>query len=418
MLVQFSVNNFRSINDTVTFSMNAGSGIDGKHRFQTGDHLLLNSAVIYGANASGKSNVLRAIGFMRHLVLNVDNISQPDDILPHEPFRLSTETEEASSYFEIIFFLNTVKYRYGFEADSTTVYAEWLYHYEQTEEICLFNRDIDENSHYVNAEKFKEGIDLQVPDNHLLLWLCVQNHGEISQKIVQWFDALNFVHSLENEAYFHLVLKWIKNTNTKTELIKLIKAAGLGIEDIVIEENDVTQDFMNSEPFFEEIKQRIINEGGNLSSIKLRTRYTKFNAENQPVGTVLFDLNEEESQGTKEFFALCALILDALERGKIVLIDQFDACLHPMLSSYFIELFNNKTLNKHNAQLIFATHNTNLLSIPDLLERDQIWFTEKDRYGNTELYSLLEFKKSNASDNRESCYLQGRYGAIPYLGEA
>ena len=417
MFLQFSVNNFRSIKDTVTFSMNAGSSPDGKHRFQTGDHILLNSAVIYGANASGKSNVLKAIGFMRHLVLNKDNISQLTDPLPYEPYCLNTETEQASSYFEIIFFLNTLKYRYGFEADNTTVYAEWLYSEEQDTETCLFDRDIEKNSQYINKEIFEEGSDLIIPDNHFFLWLCAQNNGGISQKILNWFDKLNFIDGLENEGYFHLALKQMENAATRTEMVKLVKAAGLGIEDILIEEYDVTQDFMSNAPFSDEIKQKILHDG-NLSSIELQTSHTKYDANNQPVGSVLFDLDENESQGTKKFFALCAPILNALEHGSILLVDQFDASLHPMLSKCIIELFNNKAVNKHNAQLIIVTHHTYLLSIPDLLERDQIWFTEKDQYGSTELYSLLEFKKNNTSDNLESCYLQGRYGAVPHLGES
>lgn len=420
MLLQFSVNNFRSIKDTATLSLNASSIMSGWHRFQVNKHTLLNSAVIYGANASGKSNVLKAIGFMRHLVLNKAQINDPNDELPHEPFCLNTETEDASSYFEVIFFINTIKYRYGFEADNSTVYTEWLYRHEQDEEICLFNRDLEENIHYINEHKFKEGIGLTVHDNHLLIWQCEQN-SEIGKQILQWFNHINLVDGLESEAYFHVALKQIESSNNKSELLQLVKSAGLNIEDIVIEEQDVTQDFINNSPFSEDIKQRMLHEGGDLTSIELKTRHKKFNAENELIGSVLLELSEYESQGTKKFFALCAPILDTLEHGKILLIDQFDASLHPMLSEYFIRLFNNKKTNKHHAQLIFVTHNTNLLSIPNLLERDQIWFTEKDQYGSTELYSLLEFKNNHHTDiinNLENYYLQGRYGAIPNISES
>jgi AAA15 family ATPase/GTPase len=422
MFLQFSVNNFRSIKDTVTFSMNASSSPEGKHRFKISNHILLNSAVIYGANASGKSNLLKAMAFMRNLVLNTSDITQPTDELPHEPFILNTETEQASSYFEIILFLKDSKYRYGFEVDSNTIYSEWLYKEKKHQETCLFDRDTEKNNHYINKKKFTEGIDLTATNNQLFIWQCLKNNGAISQKITEWFKNFNLIDGLENEPYFHVALKRIENTSSKSKLLKLVKAAGLGIEDIVIEEQDITQDFIDNAPFSDEIKQEIIHEG-NLTSIELKVQYKKFDAENKPIGTVLFDLNENESEGIKKFFALSAPVLDTLEQGKVLLVDQLDASLHPLLIECFINLFNNKKYNKYHAQLIFTAHNTNLLSVPKLFERDQIWFTEKDQYGSTELYSLLEFKKNDSNkdiktaDNLESYYLQGRYGAVPRLNE-
>ncbi|MDD5115162.1 MAG: AAA family ATPase, partial [Methylobacter sp.] len=179
--------------------MNTASNKESEHSFQVRNTHLLNSTVIYGANASGKSNVLKAMGFMGALVLNKLKITQSTDKLPHEPFRLSTETEQASSYFEIVFFLENTKYRYGFEADSTTVYAEWLFSDENGKEARLFERDSEQNLHYVNKQKFKEGVGLKVPDNHLFIWKCDQNDGEISKKILQWFNNFNVIDGLESE---------------------------------------------------------------------------------------------------------------------------------------------------------------------------------------------------------------------------
>ncbi len=422
MLLQFSVNNFRSIKDTVTFSMNTSANEASKHSFQARNYHLLNSAVIYGANASGKSNVLKAMGFMRNLVLNKPKITQSTDDLPHQPFRLNTETEQASSYFEIVFFLGDVKYRYGFEADSTTVYAEWLYSDEKGKESRLFERDNERNIHYVNKQKFKEGVGLKVLDNHLFIWKCDQNDGDISKKILQWFNNFNLIDGLESEGYLHVALKQMENTDAKSELLKLVKIADLGIDEIEMEKEDVPQDFIKNLPIPEDLKQKMLDDGG-FTTIELQTRHKKFNTENQPIGTVLFELGEDESQGTQKFFTLSAPILDTLDKGKVLLVDELDASLHPMLTECFIKLFNNKELNKQNAQLIFVTHDIHLLSVPELFERDQIWFTEKDQYGSTNLYSLLEFRKKNkgkdvrATDNLEKHYLQGRYGAVPYIGE-
>jgi len=422
MLLQFSVNNFRSIKDTVTLSMNTASNRESEHSFQVRGYHLLNSAVIYGANASGKSNVLQAMSFMRHLVLNKPKITQSTDTLPHQPFRLNSETEQASSYFEIVFFLDNVKYRYGFEADSSTVYAEWLYSDENGKEARLFDRDSEENLHYVNRQKFKEGIGLKVLDNHLFIWKCDQNDGEISKKILQWFNNFNVIDSLESEGYFHVALKQMENTDAKSELLKLVKIADLAIDEIAIETKYVVKnarDYFSS--FSDEIKHQEMIDSL-LSTESLKTRHKKFNAENKEIDSVFFELDKDESQGTQKFFALSAPILDTLESGGVLLIDELDASLHPMLTECFIKLFNNKELNKHNAQLIFVTHDIHLLSVPELFERDQIWFTEKNKYGSTNLYSLLEFRKNNkgkdvrAADNLEKHYLQGRFGAVPYIG--
>ncbi len=138
---------------------------------------------------------------------------------------------------------------------------------------------------------------------------------------------------------------------------------------------------------------------------------------------MLFELNSDESRGTQKFFTLSAPILNTLEHGKVLVIDELDASLHPKLTEYFVRLFNNKNFNRNNAQLIFVTHDVHLLSASKLFERDQIWFTEKDKYGSTELYSLIEFRKNNkgknvrATDNLEKRYLLGAFGAVPYLGE-
>lgn len=294
----------------------------------------------------------------------------------------------------------------------------------------MFERDNEQHLHYVNRQKFKEGIGLKVPDNHLFIWKCDQNDGDLSKKILQWFSSFNLIDGLEKEGYVDFALKQMENTNVKSKLLNLIKVADLGIEEIIIGQKDVTQAavqyFISNPSIPKEAKQKMlshVNNGASASFELLQTRHKKFNAENQQIDSVLFELDEDESQGTQKFFSLSAPILDTLEHGKILLIDELDASLHPKLTECFIKLFNDKELNKHNAQLIFVTHDIHLLSVPGLFERDQIWFTEKDQYGSTDLYSLLEFRKSNKgtdvrpTDNLEKHYLQGRFGAVPYVGE-
>lgn len=391
MLLQFRVNNFASIKDTATLSMNTASNKATTHSFQVRNTHLLNTAVIYGANASGKSNVLKAMQFMRSLVLNLTKVTQSTEELLHHPFWLNTATENASSWFEMVFFIADVKYRYGFEADKTTVYAEWLYSDEKGKESRLFERDKEDNLHYVNKLKFKEGVGIKVPDNHLILWRCDQNNGEISRKILQWFESFTVINRV-NKLNDSLASALIRHPKAKADLLRVVKVADFGIEDMICKDNDI------------------------LITHKI------FNVDNEYVTDILFYLNNHESEGTKKFVTFSAPVLTTLEYGTILVIDELEASLHPMLTEYLINLFNNKEINKHNAQLIFTTHSSHLLA-DKLFDRDQIWFTEKDQYGSTSLYSLLEFRKNNSgidvreNDNLEKRYLQGRFGGVPNIGE-
>jgi len=383
MLLQFTVNNYKSIKDTTIFSM-ATTSKDKGNSFKVKKYELLQSAIVYGANASGKSNFLKALVFMRRVVLNRDKIILSTDRLPHYPFKLSTETEDSSSSFEMVFFIKEIKYRYGFEIDNSTVYAEWLYADENGKESKLFYRDIEEGELYVNRLKFKEGLRLKVSKNQLFLWKCDQEGGEISASILQWFSRLNMIDGMEDGEYVNHAMRQMENEQFRKELVALVKTADIGIEEVLLEEDS------------------------------LFTNHKKYDDENNEIGTTIFELDKEESRGTQKFFKMSAPILNTLREGKVLIIDELDASLHPMLTKHLIKLFHNKKINKKNAQLIFATHDTNLLK-PSIFRRDQIWLTQKDRYGGTELYSLAQFKNVRKDEDFEKKYIQGKYGAVPYL---
>ncbi|EDN68549.1 RloA [Beggiatoa sp. PS] len=243
MLIQFKVNNFKSIKDTVTFSLNTATK-DKNNSFKIRNYELLTSSVIYGANATGKSNLLQAMAFMRNMVLNKHKITQSTDSLPHQPFKLNIETETASSTFEMVFFVGEVKYRYGFEADNQQVYSEWLFQDTKGKEAKLFFRDVDESSDlYVNPQRFKEGYansskkdrELKVLPNHLFIWKCDQEGGEISSLILNWFKNLNFINGLENDGYIDFTMKQIESADFKNHIVSLVKIADLGISNVGIE---------------------------------------------------------------------------------------------------------------------------------------------------------------------------------------
>ncbi len=422
MLVEFTVNNFKSIRDTVKFSMLTSSKDEGNY-FEKRKYKLLKSAIIYGANASGKSNFLRAMAFMSKFVLNKYKIIQSIDKLPHEPFRLSTETEDASSSFEIVFFIENIKYRYGFEIDNELIYSEWLYADEKGKEAKLFYRDVEEKE-YINPNKFVEGYrffdkkdeKINVSSNQLFLWKCDnEKDGFISKSILNWFNQFNMIDGMDHTGYINFTMKKMEKEDFKNKIIELVKTADIGIDNLQVEEEDVPLEVIEKLQLPDLIKDEMIKEGG-FKSITLNTLHQKFNSDGNVIDTVVFELEKEESKGTRKFFAMSAPILDTLKNGKVLIIDELDASLHPILTQHLIKLFHDESINKNNAQLIFATHDTNLLK-KTIFRRDQIWLSEKNKYGSTDLYSLAQFKNVRKNEDFEKQYIHGKYGAIPYLGK-
>jgi len=421
MLVEFTVDNFKSIKNSVKFSM-LTSAKDSGNTFYVRDYELLTSAILYGANASGKSNFLRAMAFMRNFVLNRYKIIQSTDNLPHEPFKLCSETEDASSTFEIVFFVNDVKYRYGFEMDNEVIYAEWLFEDQKGKEAKLFIRDSD-GSEYVNPNRFKEGTTffdkknkkIRIAKNQLFIWKCDQEDGEISKSILNWFNHFNMIDGMDHHGYIDFTMKKMEDEDFKSRILELVKTADIDIDDISIDEDDVPLEILDKLPISDSMKNEVLNDGG-LKLVAINTKHKKYDSEGNIVGEVVFELDKEESKGTRKFFAMSAPIIDTLIYGKVLIIDELDASLHPILTQHLIKLFHDKRINKKNAQLIFATHDTNLLK-PYIFRRDQVWLTEKDKYGSTELYSLASFKGVRPKEDFEKQYIQGKYGAIPYLGK-
>ena len=413
MLIQFTVDNFLSLKDEVLFSMVSGKN-NKKNSFKARSFQLLTSSVIYGANASGKSNLLKAFKFMKGMVLNSNKVMQSTDRLPHEPFLLNTETESASSTFEIVFIQNEVKYRYGFEADAKTVFSEWLFADQKGKEAKLFFRDDDGDVFYVNPERFKEGRGLKVLGNHLFLWKCDQEGGEISQSILKWFSKLNMLNGMQPTDYMRYTLDKMKDEPFRQQILKLTQAADLGIQDVQIDEAEVSDAELESLPIPKELKSLFQAQTSPLTRMGIRAVHNKWDDDGVVVGTAEFDFSRMESEGTQKYFSLSAPLIDSLLTGKILLIDELDASLHPMLTMALVSLFNDPEVNTKNAQLVFVTHDTNLLDA-ELFHKSQIWFAEKDSFQSTHLISLVEYNAVRGK-KFEKHYIQGKYGAIPYLG--
>ena len=420
MLIEFSVGNYRSFKEKVTFSMVAANlvakdkKLDENNVFAVNEDLtLLKSAAIYGANASGKSNLAKAFVFMKKFMIDSSRETQSVDKIKVEPFRLSTKTEKEPSFFELVFRVDNVQYRYGFEANQERVISEWLFYVPKLRETKLFERKL--NTISISKQYKAEGLQDKTRDNSLFLSVSAQFNVGIAEKILEWAsDKLNVIFGVKDEGYIGHTLNCLLESINKNEILKLVKNLDLSISDINVESTDVT---MNSLPntMPEELKKIIIqNSSSKVASVT--TLHQKFDSDGNYQSMEEFDLNRHESEGTQKLFALTGPIITTLKEAEIIMIDELDARLHPLISQAIVKLFNSNETNPNNAQLIFMTHDTNLLS-NKLFRRDQIWFTEKNRYGATDLYSLAEYNNIRNDASFESDYIKGRYGAIPYLGD-
>ena len=427
MLLQFSLKNFRTFKDAATLSLIASNYdketreldnilFDEKRRLR-----LLKSAVVFGANASGKSKLIEAFNFMRYFVLKSSKQGQKGDEINVHPFSLSSETENEPSYFEIIFIHKEVLYRYGFEATRQKVISEWLFYKPKTKEIELFYREED---HFeFHDRKFtkgktviKEGL---VRDNALLISVAAQFNDQTSIDALEWFDRLKILSGLNESGYQGYTMSKTEDPNHKKKILDLLKAADLGIRDINLKKLDLAK-LPSNLPI--ELKEKIIKEvNENEDEVEfisdVLTSHQVYDSLKRPVDNTKFSLNDDESSGTKKFFALTGPILNVIENGYTLVVDELDSKLHPNLVCKLASLFNSRELNPRNAQLIFNTHDTNLLN-SHLFRRDQIWFTEKNKYGEAHLYSLSDFKSDEVkkSEPFEENYIRGKYGAIPFLG--
>ena len=426
MLVKFSVCNYKTFREKAELTLIA-SNYDKETLPQNLIEVpkfgirLLKSAVVYGANASGKSKLIDAMRFMGQFIRNSSKETQTGEAIPVEPFRLSTETEHEPTEMEIVFIEDDVLYRYGFEVSQQTVVAEWLFYRPNTKEVELFYRDADGTQTHprlfggiVNQLIKNQG----VRDNALLLSVAAQFNHKLAKQVVNWFGStFRIISGLQEEGYHPYTLGQAGDPAQKEKILTLLQQADLDIIDFSVSNVDVDNLPTDMPDSVKELIRKQVREHKAVFFDDVKTAHKKYNELRLSVGHETFSMEEDESSGTRKFFALTGPILDVLANGYTLIVDELDAKLHPSLSDRLIQLFHSPALNPKNAQLIFNTHNTNLLSAKTF-RREQIWFTEKDRYGAVTLYSLGSFRTDTVrkSDDYERKYLEGRYGGIPYLG--
>ena len=398
MLVNFTFKNFRSFRDEMTLSMEAASIQElSEAVVKSCDEELLPVAVMYGANSSGKSNVLKALKAMRDVLLNSVKLN-PKDKLDAEPFCLDLTSAEQPTSFEIQFTLNGSKFRYGFDYTANEILAEWLYEKRVGErEFELFLRS--GNEFKISKTRFAEGNGKQdaTPSNRLFVSLVAQLNGKLSQSILDWFSSIEYISGMDGKEYAGKTFEMLfLNHQGATEIKQLFTETNLGFNELDIELDDSV-----------------------AMKMKAESVHNLYDADGTMVGVRTFSTDKMESEGTKKMIEIAGPLVDAILSGKILVVDELDAKLHPFLTRKIIGLFMDREINRNGAQLIFATHDTNLLNL-QYLRRDQIWFTEKDKTDSTELYSLVEFRddagnKVRNDRNIEKDYINGRYGAIPFM---
>lgn len=415
MLVEFTVKNYRSIKSEQTFSFAKAKGNEliSSNCFTPtapGSVELVRSAVIYGANAAGKSNIVKAMMDMRSIVTDSASAHQEGDDLPIETFLFDDKTQSAPSEFEVVFINDGVRYQYGFTATKKVILDEWLIAYPKGRPQRWFSRINDQdtgNSLYHFSESLtgrKSVWKSATRKNALFLSTAVQLNSDQLKPVFNWFkeklkiggSSVSFTASVCDD-----------DKSTKKRVLSFLKAADLDIYDIQIDKQKFNPDLLSKE-IPESSKERIIKELKDKEILDIRSIHKTASNELVSLG---FD---EESDGTKKVFSYAGPWLDVLKNGYILIIDELHNNLHPMLVKYLVELFHSDITNPHNAQLVFTTHETSILN-QDVFRRDQVWFCEKDDSQSTSLYPLTDFSPKKDRDNLEAGYLSGRYGALPFI---
>jgi len=366
---------------------------------------LLKSIAVFGPNASGKSNIVKALSFMRSFVLDsASNIRVNQEIFV-EPFKLNLKTLTMPTTFELSFVMNENLYRYGFQINKSRVIKEWLYHSLKTKEEFYFIRD--EEVLKLN-NNFSEGWGKEklVRQNALFLSTVAQLNGHICSEISNWFKNLIVLTDSNISQFINYTADLYQKNRFKKYLKELFKGADFDLDDIDVKPIKASEDQLI---FFKDDIKSILSEQLK-NKLEIQTKRFIKDKHGEIVDVATFDLSEE-SQGTQKFFSLAGPIINSLMNGYPLIIDEFDAKLHPSLSTFIVELYCHKTLNPHGAQLFFVSHVTNVLSA-NLLRRDQIILVSKDRIHGTSIKKLYDDGIRKGS-NFEKEYRNNEYGSLP-----
>ena len=421
MIIDFSVSNFRSIYEKVSLSMLA-SKLTGKEDTKENyfyperykNFPILKSAVIYGANASGKSNLLKALAVFRSFIINSTDAKFGEG-LEQEPFRLHKIALDEPTSFEMMFITKDhIRYKYGFSYDKQDILEEYLYSYASLKETKLFVRKKGEKIQFSSQFRGeKKVLEDQLLNNILLLSKAANSNYLMMQDVYSYFkdNFLIFDSNYDSDYRFSNKIS-VQDEVFKKGIIDFLKVADTGIEGFNSTKEEVPENLLKIADRHPELKDHLLESAGYDTDV-----FHRIPADAGTNELVKWDL-EEESSGTIKLFAMAGPMIDILQKGGVLIIDEINNGLHPLISEFIVRLFNNPQNNPKNAQLIFTTHDTTLLN-KHLFRRDQIWFTEKNNLARTQLFSLGSFDKKEVRWDVpfDRWYLSGRFGALPTIAD-
>lgn len=429
MIMEFKLENWMSFKEETSFSMIPGNITEyPENIYYDGEDKVLKSAVFYGANASGKSNVFKAIKYFRGFLVTSHQKQQVGDLTKRNSFKLDHSTRESPTMLEMTFLTKSGNtYRYGYTLNDESVLEEWLDILKDDNFENLMERDTNEDMLAVN-EKVLSGeisgnvIKSLVNKNTLILSFLATTPSDVAREIIEYMKSIKYIDSTDNIFMSKAErLQIVRNKDYKKKLLNLLEAADLGIGDITVEESDELLKGIGID--LDEVSPDIRKKLEVISMpIMVSHKMYDFGVETGKQYNV--SMEEFESKGTQKIISLSYKIIETLMRGETLIIDELDTQLHPLMLKAIVAMFNNKH-NSRGAQLLFTTHDITLIDASArLFRRDQVWFAEKNKVQESTLYSLFDFKYSSNGDDFKSIrkdenfainYLRGKYRAIPII---
>lgn len=414
MLVEFRVKNFRSLRDEQVLSLVASTDktLLDTHALNTGlkaaPHLL-KSAVVYGANASGKSNLIKALQYMRGVVLESAALQPGQTFDRLQPFKLDADSGDQPTEFEVTFILDGVRYQYGFAMTAKRIVSEHLLVYKAFKPQRWFDRRYDLES---GQDVYEFGSSLKgakslwegaTRPNALFLSMAVQLNSDALRPVFDWFASRLVIFNEQSPLSPQFSVQMLKHETKRKAICDFLRAADISIAEIEV----ATKQAMVHSIHFDLATGKREEDASEQAIDEVRFHHVTDH------GKAVFDLMDESS-GTRNLLFLTGPILDILNKGLTLVVDELDTSLHTLLVQALVRLFHQIEVNTGGAQLIFTTHDTSLLDAYGLFRRDQIWFVEKGPDQSSSLYPLLDFSPRK-NEALERGYLQGRYGALPFL---
>ena len=407
ILQDFSFGNFRSFKEIQTLSLSKANltsvqdiALEPTHTFKYKEGAFLKTKAIYGANASGKSNVVKALEAFLKIVS--DSVRDSKVLSLIDSF-VSAETIAQPTFFQMIFYIDEVRYRYGFEAKIGKITSEWLYGKKGRRELCYFIRE-DNAINEIDKTNFAEGVvymnltqqgedsdEMLLPTNLFLTVLASFGFGKISKQITSNLSSINIISGLSNPTMMSYATEALKEASKKEFILNILRKGDTSIQDLEVIEAEKSANFEEKKK-----PQLLVSKKEYMGGLAHGR----------------FSFERYESEGTRKLFELSSYIYEAVKEGRPLVIDEFDARFHSLLTKRIVQLFNSEE-NKQT-QFIFVTHDTSLLS-SSFLRRDQIEFIEKDEAGASHLYSLAQINGIRGQASFEKDYRHGKYGAIPLI---